>query len=172
MVGWFVRWWWRSLSTARWSKMKSCYRLSFDTHPIQRSYKKSAAAARFGDARTYGQGRAEEVRFIKVNELKAKVSNLWLKFIYFCHNLSYFAFDFPQVGHNSYPNVMALLAGEPDVDQAEEECKQKVHFPNSSENPPNVVSFIIIPCSILYCGTRGCVLTITFIWMKGDSYWR
>ena len=33
-----------------------------------------------------------------------------------------------QVGHNSYPNVMALLAGEPDADQAEEECKQKVRF--------------------------------------------
>ena len=33
-----------------------------------------------------------------------------------------------QVGHNSYPNIMAFLAGEPDAWQADEECKQEVGF--------------------------------------------
>ena len=57
------------------------------------------------------------------------------------------------MGLNSYPNVMALLAGEPDVDKAEEECKQKVRFFSPKkliEHPSNPVLFIIIPCSILY----------------------
>ena len=43
-----------------------------------------------------------------------------------------FFFHLPaQVGHNSYPNIMAFLAGEPDAWQADEECKQEVSFEKS-----------------------------------------
>jgi hypothetical protein len=51
-----------------------------------------------------------------------------------------------KVGHNSYPNIMGFLAGEPDVDQADEECKQEVGFAKhtSASAGSDLVNHLII----------------------------